>query len=83
LSSKILIRNWILMRANRPTDDRPPEGRDGVPPGAPGWVTRELIELTIRVWQPYYQVLLTAEDALAMIQSVGRLYGTLGRRSSP
>lgn len=44
-----------------------------VPPGAPDWVTADLIEKTIRVWQPYYADPLTPEDALAIIQSVGRL----------
>lgn len=44
-----------------------------VPAGAPSWVDAQLIEQTIRVWQPYYAEPLTPEDALAIIQSVGRL----------
>lgn len=48
-----------------------------VPPGAPAWVTTELIAHTIRVWQPYYDTPLTAEDALAMILGVTRLVGQL------
>jgi hypothetical protein len=32
-----------------------------------------LIEQTIRVWQPYYTAPLTPEEAIAIIQSVGRL----------
>jgi len=44
-----------------------------VPPGAPPWVTAELIEHTIRVWQPYYANRLTPHDALAMILNVGTL----------
>ncbi|MBX9787485.1 MAG: hypothetical protein K2Y37_01090 [Pirellulales bacterium] len=44
-----------------------------VPAGAPSWVNAQLINQTIRVWQPYYAEPLTPEDALAIIQSVGRL----------
>ena len=49
----------------------------------PRWVTRELIELTIRVWQPYYKALLSAEDALTMILTAGRLFGALSQGSGP
>jgi len=57
--------------------------RTGVPPGAPGWVTPELIDLTIRTWQPYYRTPLSPDDALTMILNVGRLYGVLsGDRKS-
>ena len=44
-----------------------------MPAGAPSWVTSELIEKTIHVWQPYYADRLTAEDALAMILNVAGL----------
>lgn len=52
-----------------------------VPSGAPIWVTRELIEDTIRVWQPYYEPPLTADDALAIIQSASQLFQVLSRES--
>ena len=52
-----------------------------VPTGAPGWVTPEFIEHTLRVWQPYYDAPLTAEDALAIIQSVGQLFSALSQES--
>lgn len=69
------------MRAEPPSDaDRREGERDGVPPGAPAWVTRELVQRTIGVWQPYYKDLLTADDALAIIQSVGRLCQALAQR---
>jgi hypothetical protein len=58
---------------------RPSSQPCDVPPGAPAWVTRELIERTIRVWQPYYKAILSSEDALAMILNVGRLWGVLSR----
>jgi hypothetical protein len=51
-----------------------PPSRFAVPPGAPTWITPELIEHTLRVWQPYYANPLTTEDALAIIQNVGRLF---------
>jgi hypothetical protein len=44
-----------------------------VPSGAPSWVSPELITHTIRVWQPYYERLLTSEDALEILMSTGRL----------
>jgi len=46
---------------------------------APAWITPELIRLTIEVWQPYYATRLTAEDAVIMIQNVGRLCVVLSR----
>jgi len=53
-----------------------------LPAGAPDWITPELIEKTIRVWQPYYATILTPEEAVTMIQSVGRLYQALSSGSS-
>ena len=44
-----------------------------VPDGAPEWVTAELLEEAIDVWQPYYEERLTARDALEITLSVGRL----------
>jgi hypothetical protein len=49
-----------------------------VPAGTPGWVTEALIELTIRVWQPYYAEPLTIDDALGIMQAAGRLLQVLG-----
>ncbi len=48
-----------------------------VPGGVPPWVTPELIEHTLRVWQPFYQDQLIAEDALAIIMSAGRMVDLL------
>jgi hypothetical protein len=44
-----------------------------VPPGAPSWISAELIAETLRVWQPYYAETLTSIDALDMILNVSRL----------
>ncbi len=60
-----------------PRGDEPEAVR--VPEGAPRWVTRELIEQTLRVWQPYYENPLIPEDALEMITGVGRLLDALSR----
>ncbi len=50
-----------------------------VPDGAPAWVTPELIALTLKTWQPYYQTLLTPEDACAMILTASELFAVLSR----
>jgi len=52
-------------------------GKGLVPPGAPRWVTAELIDRTIRVWQPYYSKKLTRQDALAMVMNVSELLEVL------
>lgn len=43
----------------------------------PSWITPELIEDTIRVWQPYYAEPLTQQDAIAILQNVGKLFDVL------
>jgi hypothetical protein len=76
---------WFLAmsRSNRKRDCRTREdAKSIVPAGTPDWITAELIERTIRVWQPYYQAVLTPEDAVQMILSVGRLYEALSSGSS-
>lgn len=45
----------------------------------PEWVTDELIQKTLEVWQPHYRDPLTAEDAAYIILSVGRLFETLSK----
>lgn len=48
-----------------------------VPSGAPDWVTSELIQYTIEVWQPYYRDPLTTDDALEMLLNAGHLLRVL------
>ena len=48
-----------------------------VPPGAPGWVTVDLINLTIRTWQPYYETILDPDEALTIILNAGRLFDVI------
>lgn len=56
-----------------------------VPAGAPPWVTAELIEQTLRVWQPFYAQQLIPDDALEIIMSADRLFEVVarGRRDEP
>lgn len=49
-----------------------------LPPGAPAWVTAELLANTVAVWQPYYLDPLTDQAALDLVLGVGRLFAALG-----
>ncbi len=51
-----------------------------LPPGTPDWVTAELVEVTLRIWQRYYDEPLTVDDAVTMILNAGQLYSALARR---
>lgn len=55
--------------------------RDSIPDGAPSWITSELIANTLDTWQPYYAERLTVDDAVAILQAVGRLADVLGTTS--
>lgn len=73
-----------MARSNRKPDCRTGEdAKSIVPAGTPDWITAELIEQTIRVWQPYYAEVVTSEVAVTMIQTVGRLYQALSSGSPP
>lgn len=73
-----------MSRSNRQPDCPIREGAKSiVPAGTPDWITGELIEKTIRVWQPYYQATLTPEEAATMILNVGRLYEVFSSGVSP
>ena len=67
-----------MARRNRQSDCQIREDATSiVPAGSPDWITAELIEATIRVWQPYYKEVLTPEEAVTMILTVGRLFDAL------
>jgi hypothetical protein len=67
-----------MSRGNQKRNCEVLEGARGiVPAGTPDWITAELIELTIRVWQPHYEAVLSPEEAVTMILNVGRLYQAL------
>ena len=48
-----------------------------IPAGAPTWITKELVEQTLRVWQPYYAHPLTVEDAVDIMQAAAGLFKAL------
>lgn len=66
-----------LAHANQ--ENNPP---DAIPSGtpAPAWITEELVALTIRVWQPYYESPLSADDALDILLATGCLIAALSHR---
>ena len=67
-----------MSRSNRKKDCvAPDDAKSIVPAGTPDWITAELIEATIRVWQPHYDTTLTVDDAVTMLLNVGRLYRAL------
>lgn len=71
------------MRASSGTSSACPvvSGRDyRAPAAAPDWITPELIQRTIDVWQPYYEDTLTTEDAITILRNVDRLLCVLARR---
>mgnify|MGYP003153356267 CR=1 FL=1 len=51
-----------------------------LPSGTPTWITPELVELTQKVWQPYYDTPLTPEDAITILRNASGLLDTLTRR---
>ena len=58
------------------------ESPPSVPPGLPSWITSELIEKTLAVWQPYYVERLSTEDAVDMLLSAGRLLNVVTGREA-
>jgi len=74
-----------MSRSNRKSDCKravdAPESI--VPAGTPDWINSDLIEQTIRVWQPFYQATLTPEEAVTMILNVGCLFEALSSGVSP
>lgn len=46
--------------------------------GLPDWITPELIQETLAVWQPQYKERLTQRDAVEILLSVGNLIDLLG-----
>lgn len=45
---------------------------------APAWLSEELLQKTMTVWQPFYPNPLTEDDARQIILSVGRLIDVVG-----
>jgi hypothetical protein len=74
-----------MSRSNRKKDCAVTEDArpSNLPAGTPDWITSELVVATIRTWQPYYETVLTPEEAITMILDVGRLYRALSSGSPP
>ena len=68
-----------MSQSNRKKDCSVEEdaGKCIVPAGLPDWITSELIQKTISVWQPYYATPITIDEAVGMIHSVGMLVDAL------
>ena len=47
----------------------------------PDWITDELIQQTLKIWQPYYSDRLTDDDAIVIIKNVGVLFECLRRET--
>lgn len=62
---------------NNPTAASTPPSVVAVPPGAPAWITPELIADTLKVWQPFYANQLTSADALQILLTTAHLFETL------
>jgi hypothetical protein len=68
-----------MSRSNRQSDCQKPEEATTLllPAGTPAWITPELVEATIRTWQPYYKTPLTTDDAIEIIRNAGLLFDVL------
>lgn len=61
--------------------DKRKDALDAVPADAPAWITPELIDHTIRTWQPFYgKAQLSPADAVQILVGVGRLLSVLDGR---
>jgi len=49
-----------------------------LPRSCPDWITPELIANTLETWQPYYDYPLTIQEAVDMVNAVGRLWNEFG-----
>lgn len=45
--------------------------------GLPSWISQDAIEDTLRVFQPFYPVTMTRDDAVAILLNVGNLFAVL------
>lgn len=59
-----------------------PDAVDRALSESPDWITRELVEETLRIWQPFYKEPLIPNDALEILSGVGRLLEVLSSGDS-
>ena len=48
-----------------------------LPAGTPAWISSELVEQTLKVWQPRYSEPLSVEDAIAILTGASGLMRAL------
>lgn len=65
-----------------PSPPQQPGTRLLLPAATPDWITVELVEHTLRVWQPYYRDPLSVEDAIGIIRRTASLLRTLSRQKA-
>jgi len=61
-------------------EHRPTDAPVALPLDTPVWITPELVELTQKVWQPYYTDELSVQDAITILRNASNLLGALTRR---
>jgi hypothetical protein len=66
-------RDTIVLRPNTNASPDPLLPPAPVRAGLPHWITGALIEETCKTWQPYYSQDLTENDAIEILQTMGRL----------
>jgi len=64
-------------KTNRPKEEREQRSRSDLP----DWVSDDLLQKTVEIWQPYYPDQLTREDAIAIINNVGGVIDCLRREN--
>ena len=64
-------------KANRRSDERDRKSRSDLP----DWVSDELLQKTIEIWQPYYPDQLTRNDAIAIIKNASGVIDCLRREN--
>jgi hypothetical protein len=62
------------------TPHSPRAARAGVPPGAPSWVSAELLQKTQEIWGKRYKREIGSKEALGIILRVSALIDALFRR---
>jgi hypothetical protein len=70
---QLVCLNYLIRPNDRIEFIRVRGWKGGVPDGAPSWITEELIEETIRVWQRFYDEPLSEENALVCLLDVSEL----------
>jgi hypothetical protein len=48
-----------------------------VPKGLPTWITSNVIDDTLRTFQPFYEHHMTVDEAVGILLSMGTLFGVL------